>query len=114
MTSLATQLYASQNNGGKASVTIQDIGNQLGSTASPATTGTLGVVFQSTNVGSSVDAVPAAAPAGGTGTAVGGWDTAAHRDAAIATINGLVTLSAELQTTVNALLAALGNAGIMA
>lgn len=29
----------------------------------------------------------AAAPAGGVGTAAGGWDTAAHRDAAIAAIN---------------------------
>lgn len=31
------------------------------------------------------------APAGGTGAAAGAWDTAAHRDAAIATINDIVT-----------------------
>ena len=30
------------------------------------------------------------APAGGTGAAAGGWDTAAHRDAAIATINAIL------------------------
>lgn len=32
-----------------------------------------------------------AAPAGGTGTAAGGWDTAAHRDAAITLINNMRT-----------------------
>lgn len=32
-----------------------------------------------------------AAPAGGTGTAAGGWDTAAHRDSAITTLNNLRT-----------------------
>lgn len=36
-------------------------------------------------------ATVAAAPAGGTGTAAGAWDTAAHRDTAIATINNLKT-----------------------
>lgn len=36
-------------------------------------------------------ATVAVAPAGGTGTAAGGWDTAAHRDAAIATINACRT-----------------------
>jgi hypothetical protein len=48
-------------------------------------------------------AVPAAAPAGGTGTADGGWDTAAHRDSAITTINGLVTLGTELKTDIGTL-----------
>ena len=33
----------------------------------------------------------AAAPAGGTGTAAGGWDTAANRDTAITTINDIRT-----------------------
>ena len=33
----------------------------------------------------------AAAPAGGTGTAAGGYDTAANRDVAIATINSIRT-----------------------
>jgi hypothetical protein len=30
------------------------------------------------------------APAGGTGAAASGWDTAEHRDAAIATINAIL------------------------
>lgn len=30
-----------------------------------------------------------AAPAGGVGTAAGGWDTAAHRDAAITLLNNI-------------------------
>lgn len=47
------------------------------------------------------DAVPAAAPAGGTGAAAGGWDTAANRDAAITTINGLVTLASSNKTAIN-------------
>jgi hypothetical protein len=36
-------------------------------------------------------ATVAVAPAGGTGTAAGGWDTAAHRDVAITTINACRT-----------------------
>ena len=44
-----------------------------------------------------ISAPPAAAPAGGTGTAAGGWDTAANRDAAIATINGLRTAFADMK-----------------
>lgn len=36
-------------------------------------------------------ATTAAAPAGGTGTAAGGWDTAGHRDTAITTINDMRT-----------------------
>jgi hypothetical protein len=37
-------------------------------------------------------ATAAAAPAGGTGTAAGGWDTAAHRDTAITLINQMRTI----------------------
>ena len=87
-------------------------------------------------------AIPAAAPAGGTGAAAGGWDTAANRDAAIATINGLrdyaveqkadfdavvadvadirtkyaaaVTLANEVKAQLNALLAELRNRKIIA
>jgi hypothetical protein len=40
------------------------------------------------------------APAGGTGTAAGGWDTAAHRDTAIAAINNLMTRVQELETII--------------
>lgn len=39
----------------------------------------------------------AAAPAGGVGTAAGGWDTAVNRDAAIATINNLRTRLTEVE-----------------
>lgn len=56
MASLATKLYATQNNGGSPSVTINDIGSVLGSTASPATTSTLGVVKQAAHIANS--AVP--------------------------------------------------------
>lgn len=52
-----------------------------------------------------VAALPAAAPAGGTGAAAGAWDTAANRDAAIATINGLRTMNTELKLDHDALLA---------
>lgn len=54
------------------------------------------------------------APAGGTGAAEGAWDTAAHRDAAIASINALVTDVTVLRTKVNALLASLRTAGLLA
>ena len=54
------------------------------------------------------------APAGGTGTAAGAWDTAEHRDAAIATINALVADTAALRAKINALLAALRTAGLLA
>lgn len=64
-------------------------------------------------VASAAVALPAAAPAGGTGAAAGGWDTALNRDAAIATINGLRDLTSELKTQVNALLAELRNRKII-
>lgn len=50
-----------------------------------------------------VTALPAAAPAGGTGTAAGGWDTAANRDAAIATINGLRTSVSDIKARLTSL-----------
>lgn len=48
-------------------------------------------------------AATAAAPAGGTGTAAGGWDTAANRDAAIAQINNLRTRVTEMENALKAL-----------
>lgn len=42
-------------------------------------------------------AAAAAAPAGGVGTAAGGWDTAANRDAAITTLNNLRTRLNEVE-----------------
>ncbi|MCA9368278.1 hypothetical protein KC887_08570, partial [Candidatus Kaiserbacteria bacterium] len=48
-------------------------------------------------------ATVAAAPAGGTGTAAGGWDTAVNRDLAIATINNLKTRVDQLETKLQSL-----------
>ena len=48
-------------------------------------------------------ATVSAAPAGGTGTADGGWDTSTNRDLAIATINNLKTRVAQLETKLQAL-----------
>lgn len=45
-------------------------------------------------------------PAGGTGATAGAYDTAAHRDALIATV-------AEIKTQMNALLALLRTAGVV-
>ena len=107
MTSLKTKLYASQNNGGKASASIQDIGNLLGSTAAPATTSTLGVVKQATDVTALTDST------GGTATSTLAAITAgaAYAQAdAVATKNALASLAANN----NAILAALKAAGIMA
>lgn len=58
-------------------------------------------------------AIPAAAPAGGTGATAGAYDTAANRDAAITTINGLRTNVTNLQTAFNDLLAKLRTAGVI-
>ena len=44
-----------------------------------------------------------AAPAGGTGTAAGGWDTAGNRDLAIATLNNLKTRVDQLEAKLQAL-----------
>lgn len=44
-----------------------------------------------------LSATPSPAPAGGVGAAAGAWDTAANRDAAIATINALVTRLSQLE-----------------
>jgi hypothetical protein len=58
--------------------------------------------------------IPSAAPAGGTGTAAGGYDTAGNRDAMIATVNGTRTAVSSLKTEFNDLLAKLRTAGILA
>lgn len=57
----------------------------------------------STHSPSTLTTQSAAAPAGGTGTAAGGWDTAANRDAAIATINNLRTRVSQLEAALQAL-----------
>lgn len=52
---------------------------------------------------SALTATTANAPAGGTGTAAGAWDTAANRDAAIATINNLKARLDQLETALKAI-----------
>jgi len=47
--------------------------------------------YNATPVVQSSGAAQAACPAGGTGDAAGGWDTADHRDEAIALINAMRT-----------------------
>lgn len=54
-----------------------------------------------------VAAVAGAIPAGGTGAAAGGWDTAGNRDTAIVTIG-------EIKTQLNAVRTALRAANLMA
>jgi len=85
-----------------------------------------------TNVGAATATAAAAAtavalPAGGTGTAAGGWDTAVNRDLAIARFaalladvaairtsnNALVTDVAAIRTKLNNLLAKLRTAGVL-
>lgn len=82
-------------------------------TALVATTAKFGVVKKSAAQVSNVAAVPAAAPAGGTGATAGAYDTAANRDAAIVTINGLRDDVIELQAVVNGLLTKLRTAGVL-
>ncbi len=73
----------------------------------------VGGVLEAAHQANSAAVVPAPAPAGGVGDAAGGWDTAGNRDAAIATINALVTAVGTLQTNLNAVLSKLQAAGIM-
>jgi hypothetical protein len=56
MASLATKLYATQNNGGSPSVLVSDIVALASSSGTPATTTTLGVVKQAAHIANS--AVP--------------------------------------------------------
>lgn len=79
-----------------------------------ATATVAGDVKRGVAVANDATAVPAVAPAGGTGTAAGGYDTAVNRDAMITTVNGLRANVLALQTTVNALLAAARTAGQLA
>lgn len=55
-----------------------------------------------------------AAPAGGTGTAAGGWDTAANRNLAIASINAARTDIANVKQVLNALIDDLQALGLIA
>lgn len=82
-------------------------------TPSAATAGELGSVFKAAAVADLAAAAITDAPAGGTGTAAGGWDTAVNRDAAIATINACIDSIGLLEVKVNDLLAKLRTAGVL-
>lgn len=116
MASLSTKLYASQENGGSPTVSVNDLVPLVGGaiTIPAAGVSTRGGVLLGAGVTASSATVPSNAPAGGTGTAAGAWDTSADRDAAIATINALVTLTSELKTKVNALISSLSASGSIA
>ena len=116
MANATTKLYATQGNGGKASVSIQEVSNIVGGSITlPAPSASVrGGVLTQAGITPASATVPAASPAGGAGTAAGAWDTSANRDAAIATINGLRTDVIELQTKVNALISSLQSGGIIA
>lgn len=58
-------------------------------------------------VANAAAATAVAFPAGGTGAAAGGWDTASNRDLAIARFAALLVDVADLRTQLNAVLAAL-------
>jgi len=58
-------------------------------------------------------ATAVAFPAGGTGTAAGGWDTASNRNLAITRFTALLADVADLRAQLNAALAKLRTAGIL-
>ena len=81
---------------------------QLGANQTFTGSNTFGNVgfFGTTALGakpSALTAQAAVAPAGGTGTAAGAWDTALNRDAAITLINNLRTRVGELETKLRSL-----------
>lgn len=96
-TSLTAAMVIEQNqsvtlNGGitMANATNIVLNTSTGTKIGTATNQKLGF-FNATPIIQPADAAQAAAPAGGTGTAAGGWDTAANRNAAINTINAMRT-----------------------
>lgn len=113
---MTLKLYASQGNNGKATVSISEVVDEVNANiVIPAATSTvLGGVLEASGITDSTATVANAAPAGGTGAAAGGWDTAVNRDTAITTINDTRTLALELQTKVNALISSLETSGVIA
>lgn len=86
-------------------------GSALGLVAAPSTNAytqtyaTAARVVPEATVAPVAETVTAAAPAGGTGAAAGCWDTAAHRDTAITTINEIKALLESIKTQQAALAA---------
>ena|SRR5687768_11120937 len=97
-------------------VTTQDVADLANSSLDlPAPqVATRGGVLLGDGVTASASTIANPAPAGGTGTAAGGWDTAGNRDTAITTINNTRTLALELQTKLNALISSLTDNGTIA
>ena len=72
-----------------------DLGTTTGTKIGTATTQKL-AFYNSTPIVQRANADQAAAPAGGTGATEGAYDTAAHRDAAIALLNEIRTVLVNL------------------
>lgn len=72
-----------------------------------------GVTAQGAVTANAAAATAVAFPAGGTGAAAGGWDTAVNRDLAIDRFAALLVDVASIRTQLNALLAELRTAGII-
>lgn len=66
---------------------------------------TLSRTVPNATVAAVTETITAVAPAGGTGATAGGYDTAANRDIAIASINEVKTLAEEEKVALNALAA---------
>lgn len=102
MASLDTQLYATQNNGGSAAVTIRQVAALASTGGTAATTTTLGVVKQATDV-AALSSVGPGVPAAGL------VDVTAAFSQPVLNAN-----FATLGTQLNAAMAALKAAGLMA
>jgi len=111
-----TKLYVSRGGGGKATVSLAQVAAVVDDTIvlSAPTVSVRGGVLLGSGITASASTIANPAPAGGTGTAAGGWDTAGNRDTAITTINDTRTLALELQTKVNALISSLVASGTIA
>lgn len=102
MTTLATKLYATQNNSGSPSALVSDIVALASTSGTPATTTTYGVVKEATDV-VALTSVGPGVPAAGI------VDVTAAFSQPVLNAN-----FATLGTSVNAILAALKAAGLMA
>lgn len=112
----STKLYISRGGGGKSAISLAEVAAVVDDTivlAAP-TASVRGGVLLGSGITASASTVANAAPAGGTGTAEGGWDTAGNRDTAITTVNQTRTLALELQTKLNALISSLVSNGTIA
>jgi len=109
--------------------------NQIGVATQGSAVADVGALNTEVISALTADAVVGTIPAGGTGAAAGGWDTANNRDAAIAAMTDVLVVIAEMQvdevamqealqdlyadvaairTTLNALLASLRAGAIIA